>query len=331
MKPLFHVLTLTALITACSSPLQAQTNTLETAESEEIEQLERSLEQAREAMREAAREMARARRELQRARPGTHDTGRSRIGVILEPTPDGPRVQGVTPGGPASKAGIRRGDLITGLDGKPVPGDDREAINNLARRVGELEPGKPADITLRRDGESMTLEVTPENGPSVWAFRFLDMPTPPDAPEMHKALEHLDNIEGWRSIPAPEAPSPPEMRMFMFHGRTAGLELAENHAGLAPYFGTERGLLVLNIKSRDTDGPVFELEPGDVILSLAGQPLKVTTDFHRILAGLEPGEPVELEIMRAGEQLTLVGEVPEQDDPFIGMHGKKLLRHGPAI
>src|SRR3989475_4618657 len=80
---------------------------------------------------------------------------RGRIGVIVDTKPDaagdkvGARIEGVTPGGPAEKAGLKVGDVITRFNGTALGGvkaesDDEDAsgpgmkLIDLARA---LEPG----------------------------------------------------------------------------------------------------------------------------------------------------------------------------------------------
>ncbi len=63
------------------------------------------------------------------------------------------------PGKPADKAGLREGDQIIALDGKPVPA--------LAEMVESLEVSKekPIQITVLRDGQQKTFTVQPALSP----------------------------------------------------------------------------------------------------------------------------------------------------------------------
>ena len=58
--------------------------------------------------------------------------------------------------GPAAKAGIRRGDTITAVNGEAIK-DARE----LSRKIATFAPGTKATITLFREGKSrdVTFEV----------------------------------------------------------------------------------------------------------------------------------------------------------------------------
>jgi serine protease Do len=56
--------------------------------------------------------------------------------------------------GPAKKAGVVAGDIITAVDGKEVT-----SPKELARIIGAIAPGKPVDVTVWRSGKSETVKV----------------------------------------------------------------------------------------------------------------------------------------------------------------------------
>ncbi|OOE63022.1 outer membrane-stress sensor serine endopeptidase DegS [Salinivibrio sp. IB282] len=66
----------------------------------------------------------------------------------------GVMVSGVDQGGPADKAGIQPQDLIIQIDGQSVRGA-RSAMD----MVTDTRPGSTLDVTLIRDGETLTLPV----------------------------------------------------------------------------------------------------------------------------------------------------------------------------
>ena len=61
----------------------------------------------------------------------------------------------VTEGSPAEAAGIQVGDILTGVDGKPIAQPHR-----LSREIRRKEEGETAEIELWRDGAMMSLPVT---------------------------------------------------------------------------------------------------------------------------------------------------------------------------
>jgi serine protease Do len=60
----------------------------------------------------------------------------------------------VTPDGPAAKAGIQVGDVITTFDSKEVP-----EMRRLPLMVAETEVDKVVDVTVFRKGQGVTLKV----------------------------------------------------------------------------------------------------------------------------------------------------------------------------
>jgi serine protease Do len=69
-------------------------------------------------------------------------------------TPQGALVAGVERDSPAAKAGLKPGDVVTALDGKPVRNP-----RDLARSVADMRPGGKADLKLWRDGAEASLRV----------------------------------------------------------------------------------------------------------------------------------------------------------------------------
>jgi carboxyl-terminal processing protease len=63
------------------------------------------------------------------------------IGVVISPAEQGLRIEQVREGSPAEKSGLRAGDLVTEVDGKPV--SDLNAIRG--------EPGTSVELTVKRE------------------------------------------------------------------------------------------------------------------------------------------------------------------------------------
>lgn len=65
-------------------------------------------------------------------------------------------ITGVLQNGPAARAGIRPGDVITRVAGKPVV-----TVTELLSGVSGLKPGSPATFSLQRQDAQLELDVTP--------------------------------------------------------------------------------------------------------------------------------------------------------------------------
>ena len=85
------------------------------------------------------------------------------VGVALEPERDasgamvaGARVRNVMPGGPAARAGVQAGDVITAVGDQPVR--DPAQLTQLVERNGV---GRPMALRIKRSGQLLQLQVTP--------------------------------------------------------------------------------------------------------------------------------------------------------------------------
>ena len=71
------------------------------------------------------------------------------------PAARGAIVSSVTAGGPADRAGIRRGDVVTAINNQPVIDN-----NSLRNQVASLKPGSTASVTVVRNGRDQNIQVT---------------------------------------------------------------------------------------------------------------------------------------------------------------------------
>lgn len=92
---------------------------------------------------------------------GNEDTARVSITAYLGSMPDygadvkGVKLAGVTDGSPAEKAGLKRGDVVVGLGGKPIA-----TIYDYTQGLARYKPGDPVEIKVQRDGKDVVLKAT---------------------------------------------------------------------------------------------------------------------------------------------------------------------------
>src|SRR6266699_5055014 len=100
---------------------------------------------------------------------------RGRIGVIVDTKANdagdkvGARIEGITPGGPAEKAGLKAGDVITRFNGTALGGaasedDERSGpglkLIDLARK---LDPGDTVQVEYRRGNDARKVTLVAED------------------------------------------------------------------------------------------------------------------------------------------------------------------------
>ena len=70
------------------------------------------------------------------------------------PAARGAIITSVQPGGPAERAGIQRGDVVTSINNQPVV--DHNALRN---QIASLSPGSTANVTVVRNGREQSMQV----------------------------------------------------------------------------------------------------------------------------------------------------------------------------
>lgn len=236
--------------------------------------------------------------------PGPDDR-RSWIGVVLgdDDPAGGVTVMGLTPGGPARKAGLQRGDVIRAVNGQVLGASGAAELRELLQ---DIEPGAEVMIAVDRDGERLELPVettTPGRQLGIELEKIRELVE--DGLAGHRT-RIMQRSEGFPidvfELPGAEV----VLRPGMILGR--GADLVANHPGLAPYFGTGDGVLVVRIAD---DNPLG-LKPGDVILRINEEEVTRPVDVGRNLMRLEPGTEITLDIIREGRDQRLEGRTPDR-------------------
>jgi len=249
-----------------------------------------------------------------RPRPGrafayTIGENRGRIGVIVrtdasaETDKIGAKVEGVTPGGPADKAGLKVGDVITKFNGTSLAGtpadDDEESGPGkaLIAIAHKLEPGDTVQVEFRRGAESKKATLVAEELGSRFRIEMAEpgmmvMPPMPAMPDMS------------------------DMHFDFFESPWGDLRLVGLNSDLGEYFGTKEGVLVVKAPADST----LPLRGGDVILAIGGRKPSSPEHAMRILRSYDKGETVSIEIMRKQKRLTVAWKVPPREDRSFRRH-----------
>lgn len=344
------------------------------------------LSRAHRALSEASREIARAHREMERAQKSQSRVrvinlgDNAVIGVLLgESSERGVTLAGVSPGGPAEQAGLKKGDVLTSIREVDLTDQPENAARDaLIATMAEVKPGEEIRIGFVRDGKSQKLMVKAEQRePSSWQslIRFAQPPAAPGAPAVpgapqapavpgapgqsiektgHIVIRKGDGPDSETTVMAIDEAELADRiaeiedrvdslqymfidddgtriefdQDFTFDGeqfsrlgedalhlanmwfglpQAAGLELASLNPELGSYFKTERGVLVLTVNADNSYG----LNPGDVILEVAGAEVNTPAELIRALRNFEPGDEFEMQIKRERRDKTLKAVLPD--------------------
>jgi S1-C subfamily serine protease len=228
---------------------------------------------------------------------------RPRIGVMVESRANaetdryGARLADVTGEGPADKAGLKAGDIITRFNGVSLAGlkaDDDDESGPGARLVElarKLDAGDTVQVEYRRDGQSQKTTLIASDLSSM-TMRQFRMKVPDLSGERPKSFMFEDG--------------PGDVRVFM-NRHAMGLNLTDLTPELGEYFGVKSGALVLESPGDST----LPLRAGDVILSIDARAIGDASDAHRILGSYAAGETAKLEVQRKQRKVSLTWKAPE--------------------
>ncbi|HYD74826.1 DegQ family serine endoprotease [Ramlibacter sp.] len=202
---------------------------------------------------------------------------RGRIGVQIDQVtkdvaesiglgkPQGALVRSVEPGGPAAKAGVEAGDIITRFSGQAI-----ERATDLPRLVGNTKPGTRADMTVFRRGGSREL--------SVQVAEF----------EPEKPVQRAQGAEE-----RPRGSSSPA-------AQSIGLAVSDLSEAQKKELNVKGGVRVEAATEAAARAGIRE---GDVILQIGNAEVGSVRDFDAALAKADRSKPIPV-LLRRGELAT---------------------------
>jgi len=199
---------------------------------------------------------------------------RGMLGVLAQPlTSDmakslglssvhGAIVAEVTPDSPASRAGVRQGDVILKVNGQPI-----NDSNDLRNRISSMAPGSRVDLAIQRDNQSETLTTTlSEVSPASTSERPTSSSTP-------KSTE-----------------------------QTLGMSLQALTPDLARELRVPAGTTGLAVTDVDGSGAAARagIQSGDVIRQVDGKAVTSTSEFRDAIAR-RSGRPALVLVQRQNQ------------------------------
>ena len=249
------------------------------------------------------------------------DPDRAVIGVILgESDKTGVRIEGVTPGGAADRAGLRAGDLITVIRGRSVSGD--RPVKALRDALADLKVGDEVTLAYIRGDKAFDGKINAEAQGLLSGFSnpmqvFSDNGDGRDfdferlAPDTDHRIERVVTAAGEHGT-IHFAGGQGNFNMMAL-ASVSGLRLTAMNPDLGRYFGVDSGALVLEVESDEYQG----LQAADVILEVDGKAVADPRETLRALRKFEPDSKVELKLQRDRVPQLVKVSVPEKSRAFL--------------
>jgi serine protease Do len=183
------------------------------------------------------------------------------------PRSTGAIVSDVEPGTPASRAGLRPGDLVMAIDGKPMENGRQVQVALYRRLAGEI-----VAIELVRDGAPVKANVM--------------------------ALERRDGLNGLADVV--DARQHLVTRLGI-----VGVDLDRRIAHLLPVARASSGVVVAATVDGAIDAREGGLAQGDVLMAVNRVRVSGLAQLREAVDALKPGDPIVLQLERHGALMYL--------------------------
>jgi serine protease Do len=176
-------------------------------------------------------------------------------------------IQNVLPNTPGAKAGLQAGDIVVGLNGKPV-----ESSSQLTRGVSSISPGGKATLTVLRNGKKQEVPITVAKRPDEEALARGEIPQDDESGEA-SALRKGSEKLGMRVTPL----TPEKARELGAEGDQGVVVVAVTPGGPAQKAG---------------------IRPNDIVLEVNRKPVAKVDDIVNEVKGLKAGDIALLRVRR---------------------------------
>lgn len=192
----------------------------------------------------------------------------------------GARIQQISKGSAAAKAGLKAGDVITRVDEMTI--DDPESLSDAIRKY---KPEDKATLTLKRDGKEQKMTVTLGKAPMMTAKNFYKVP---------------------------------DMKNFNFDYKMAPRGYGYSYGGAKPRLGIKaqdtedgKGVKVLEVGDESV-AQKAGVEEGDIITRFDGKEVNSATDLAEMARASKDKPNIKVSVIRDGKAQELEVRIPKK-------------------
>jgi len=192
---------------------------------------------------------------------------------------------------PASRAGLKPGDVILEFNGKSVAGWEE-----LRRVVGNTTAGSEVKIGVWRNGQMTTLTAVTE--------RQTYVETPAGIVDFGGVTVAIPPMPPMPPIPNISIDIPTIVTMVRCSSLGVEEETLQEGGQLADYFGVHAGVLV-RVVSQDSPAERAGMKAGDVIVKIADTRVSSAREVNAVLREARPDRPLPVVVMRNKKETAL--------------------------
>ena len=207
---------------------------------------------------------------------------------------------------PASKAGLKQGDVVLEYQGQRVEGAEQ-----FIRLVRETPAGRQVKLLISRGGAPQTLAATVgERKPKhVMIERNFNFTMDPKWQEqMEKLREQMGNMR--YRFEMPDMPQP----FMSWRSGALGIEAESVSSQLAEFFGVKKGVLVRSV-GKDTPAEKAGIKAGDVIVKVDGVEVGSPSEIAQRVRAPEAKKTLPLTLVRNRQEVTVNVTVEDRPSP----------------
>ncbi|MBL8047055.1 MAG: trypsin-like peptidase domain-containing protein [Chthonomonas sp.] len=191
----------------------------------------------------------------------------------------------VQEGTPAYAGGLRKGDVVTEIQGVPVRGQQ-----DLLNAMLDLAPGNKAEVKYVRNATEQSTKVTIGSSPIAQAEPQQSSPLLPQFPRLWGQEDNQDDPNQLFPNQGEKAPAPNKATIgspAKIGVMVKVLDDADRKNFNIP--AGKKGALITSVSARSV-AEQFGLKPGDLIVKLNGQDVATPDDVTRAMQGKKVGD-----------------------------------------
>jgi serine protease Do len=239
--------------------------------------------------------------------PNQAKTNEAFLGVVTEQTEQGAKVNQVSEGSPAAKAGLKEGDIITKVNDIKIDGPA-----SLYDAIGKSKPEDKVTISYIRSGKTNTLVASLAKNKNTMQYYNFSSPEGQGAPSFDMSPRQYFDPNTRKLQPSPRGfsfaipnfPGMEDMRIVGIENKPKlGISIEDTETG--------DGVKITNVAENSAAAKSGLLE-NDIIVQVNDQKIKEVDALKPLLKDAKEGTSFTFQVKRNKELKTILVKLPKK-------------------